>query len=84
MIQVNDKQQSIREQRLKVHRRLVIGWVICFFAMPVVLWNDWKTIFDLGATTLALCIASYVVFGGGFLLFFLHRYKKIASRLGNE
>jgi hypothetical protein len=79
---MNNKTPSVREQRLKAQRRLMIGWVTCFFVMPVVLWKDWKTIFDLGATTLALCIALYVVFGGGFLLFFLHRYKRIASELG--
>jgi hypothetical protein len=78
---MNNKTTSVHEQRLKAHKRLMIGWIACFFVTPVVLWKDWKTISELGATTLAICIASYIVFGGGFLLFFLHRYKKIASEL---
>jgi len=57
---------------------LIIASIVGFFAAPLVLFNDWKTISELGATTLLVCIVFYVIFGAGFLLFFLRRYKKIA------
>ncbi len=59
----------------------MIGWIIWFFVTPVILWKDWKTISELGETDLVVCIVFYVTFGVGFFLWFLHRYKKIASEL---
>jgi len=60
----------------------MIGWITCFFVMPVILWKDWKTISELGATALVICIVSYVIFSAGFFLLFLRRYRKIASESG--
>jgi hypothetical protein len=76
---MNDKQKSIREQKMKAQRNLMIVWVISFCLMPVICWNDWQRIFQVGTVAFAICAASYVIFAVGFFLFFLFIYKKIAK-----
>lgn len=80
---MREKQLSVRERRLKAQRTLMVWWVICFFAMPVILWNEWKTISKLGSATLAVCVMGYVVFGTGFFILFLQRYKRVAREPKN-
>jgi hypothetical protein len=81
---MREKQLSVRERRLKVQRSLMVWWVICFFVMPVILWNEWKTISTLGTATLAVCVIGYVVFGGGFFILFLRRYKRVTREQQND
>jgi hypothetical protein len=76
---MDDKQKSIREQKMKAQRNLMIVWVISFCVMPIICWNDWQRIFQVGTTAFAICAASYVIIAVGFFLFFLRKYKKIAK-----
>jgi len=69
---------STHEQRLKAHKRLIIASIVGFFAAPLVLFNDWKSISDFGTATLVVCVSFYIIFSVGIFLFFLRRYKKIA------
>ena len=76
---MDGKQKSIREQKMKAQRYLMIVWVISFCVMPIIDWNDSQRIFQLGTTAFAICAASYIIIAVGFFLFFLRKYKKIAK-----
>ena len=74
-----DPRSARKQRRLRAQRGLIIAWMVCFFAAPIVLWREWKILMEHGGITVGICAAAYIVFGVGFLWVFLSRYKKIAG-----
>lgn len=65
-----------KDKRVRLLKILIIVLAVCFFIGPFIFWNDVSRFNSTGLTI--YFILHFVTFGGS-ILFFLHRYKKIAS-----
>ncbi len=71
---MNEKQQQIREERLKSYRRMMVAFAICFIVTPFLFW---KTISRFHPTTLVIFFVFYALIFGSLFFFQLYRYKKM-------
>jgi len=71
---MEEKQQSIREQKLRIFRLMVIVFTISFFVAPFVFWKD---ISQFDSTTLIFFFISYLLIFSGLFSLYLYRYKKM-------